>query len=120
MARIAIARGEIWRARFPFQDDLMKGKTRPCLILGWTESSAHSDQKVWVMPFSSLSDGDVVKKNDYEVKSWQECNLSQGSYLRTGRVASVDFETLQERIGTATQDLVDAAFQAVGDNLTRK
>jgi PemK-like, MazF-like toxin of type II toxin-antitoxin system len=121
MARIKISRGEIWRVKFPFQEDATKGKYRPCLILGFSELGANMDQKVWLMPFFSFEDGGTPKENDFYIKNFKAFNLNEGSYLRTARIASVDFNLISEGsfIGEADSELLDIAYTAIGKNLTR-
>lgn len=121
MTHVNISRGEIWRVKFPFQEDLLKGKIRPCLILGWSESGKQNDQKVWLMPFFSFEEGGSPKENDIYISNFKKFNLTEGSYLRTARIASVDFNLVKDGsyVGEVDQEIIDIAYNAIANNLIR-
>lgn len=95
--------GDLVLIKFPFSD-LETSKKRPGLVLAKIDFSTRMQLLIVAMITSKL---DVIKlKGDVKLKSWQEVGLLHPSIVRLSKIATLEAEVIEKKIGAiANEDL---------------
>jgi mRNA interferase MazF len=91
--------GDIALVKFPFTH-LAADKKRPVLILSVT-SVSKTAQLFTVAMITSKLDG-LKLDGDYEIGQWREASLLHPSLLRLSKIATVESDLIDKRIGALT------------------
>ncbi len=101
--------GDVVLVRFPFTD-LAAAKKRPALLLARTDRSPRNRLATVAMITSQAEalklDGDVL------FVDWKAASLLHPSHLRLAKIATVDGEFLDRRIGRLSTRDMEAAREA--------
>jgi mRNA interferase MazF len=92
--------GDIVLVRFPFTS-LESAKKRPCLVLRVSRSPVRAPYLTLAM-ITSKVDG-LKLEGDVEIREWKESHLLHPSLVRLSKVATLDFELVERRLGALRQ-----------------
>jgi len=91
-----LAVGEIVLVKFPFAN-LREAKKRPALVLRTTEVTSKASL-VTIAMITSQVDG-LELEGDVLVSKWKDVNLLHPSLVRLSKMATIDSELIDGRIG---------------------
>ena len=101
--------GDVALVRFPFTD-LAASKKRPALVLARTELSTRNRLATLAMITSQIEalklEGDVL------LQDWRSAGLLHPSLLRLAKVATVDEDLIERKIGSLSARDRDSAKRA--------
>lgn len=103
--------GDVVLVRFPFAD-IAAGKKRPALVLACTARSPRN-RLVTLAMITSQTDAHRLP-GDLLLADWKQAGLLHPSLLRLAKVATVDVELIDKRIGALTKTDRAAARSAFG------
>lgn len=93
--------GDVVLIKFPFTD-LETSKKRPGFVLAKIDLSSKMQLLIVAMVTSKL---DVLKlKGDVRLKSWQEVGLLHPSVVRLSKIATLETDIIERKIGSVAQD----------------
>ena len=85
---LQIARGDVWRSRFPYNDNPAQSKMRPIVILGYSKFGVGEDGNILVVPVSSFGDGGRPRKGDIQIDDIRRAglDLTKDSWVHARRL----------------------------------
>lgn len=98
-------RGEVWFAKFPYEDEPDKFKYRPVIIL---DDGNIEELKVLVVKVTTKE-----RKEDVPILYWKEAKLKFKSFARTAKFLLLPKEDFKYKIGDLHSDdlsLVETSF----------
>ncbi|MFR3298651.1 MAG: type II toxin-antitoxin system PemK/MazF family toxin [Fusobacterium sp.] len=98
-------RGEVWFAKFPYEDEPDKFKYRPVIIL---DNGNIEELKVLVVKVTTKE-----RKEDVPIIYWQEAKLRFKSFARTAKFLLLPQEDFKFKIGDLHPDdlsLIETSF----------
>ena len=105
-------RGQVWRALVPYNDEPVKGKERPVIVVGWSQMGQDQDNVVLVIPVTTFGDGGRPAEGDVEILDQQRGGLNKSpSWARARRVWGADprcFDRRRGCTGTVTPEVMAA------------
>ncbi len=111
-----VARGEVWYAQVPYNDDPAQAKHRPTVVLGVSAMGTNQDQVVLVVPITSFGDGAGPKGGDIELTDWQRFGLKKPSWVRARRLWGADprvFDRRRGPVGSVSSSVMSAILLEV-------
>lgn len=104
--------GDIVLVKFPFAN-LEQSKKRPALLLARTPVTSKASLLTVAM-ITSQVDG-MELSGDVRVQSWQKATLLHPSLIRLSKIATVDSELVERKLGSLTEDDLKEVKRAFRD-----
>ena len=111
-----VARGQIWRAMVPYNDDPAEAKRRPVLVLGFSAHGPNEDSVILVAPITSFGDGGRPRNGDVALLNWRQFGLDHGSYVRARRIWGADpkvFDQQRGCLGSVSEDVLSQVLTEI-------
>jgi mRNA-degrading endonuclease toxin of MazEF toxin-antitoxin module len=111
-----VARGEIWRALVPYNDNPVDAKRRPVLVLGFSAHGPTEDSVILVAPITSFGDGGRARNGDVPLLNWRNFGLDRGSYVRARRIWGADpkaFDQSRGCLGKVSEDVMSQVLTEI-------
>lgn len=89
MSSKIIQLGQIWDLWFPYTTEPPDGKSRPAVIVGWSNFGRNEDELIWFVPITSHSDGGKVRISEIPIEDYRIYNLSKPSWIRPRNIFSI-------------------------------
>ncbi|MBI4366990.1 MAG: type II toxin-antitoxin system PemK/MazF family toxin [Deltaproteobacteria bacterium] len=105
--------GDVILVRFPFSD-LPSEKKRPAILLATTKVSPKV-QTITLAMVTGKVDG-LILSGDVRIEEWESAHLLHPSLVRLSKIATIDVELIERRLGRlAPKDLkaTKVAFQKI-------
>jgi mRNA-degrading endonuclease toxin of MazEF toxin-antitoxin module len=103
------ARGQVWRADVPFNDEPAAGKYRPVVIIGHSRFGPNEDGVLLVVPVTSFGDGGDPKNGDVVIEDHSTAGLRSKSWARARRLWGLNpaaLDRLKGSTGTVSADVM--------------
>lgn len=113
-----VARGQIWMAAVPYNEDPTQTKHRPVLVIGTSPKGPTEDSVVLVLPITSFGGGGGFKNGDVPLLNWRRFGLDRGSYVRARRLWGADPRALDRTRGSLGSVSEDVMSQVLTEIMT--
>lgn len=94
------ARGQVWRADVPFNDEPAAGKYRPVVVVGFSRFGPDEDGVLLVVPVTSFGDGGNPKNGDVVIEDHVTAGLRSRSWARARRLWGLNPRALDLQRGS--------------------
>ncbi|GAA2242947.1 hypothetical protein GCM10010413_52070 [Promicromonospora sukumoe] len=110
------ARGQVWRADVPFNDEPAAGKYRPVVVIGISKFGNDEDGVLLVVPVTSFGDGGSPRNGDVVIDDHSQAGLKGRSWARARRLWGLSPRALDAQkgsTGTVSPEVMSAILTEV-------